>query len=106
MQTLTMTDTQSDLVTFAPTDASGNPGAYTGTPTWNSDNTAVATVTPSTTNPLEATVKGITPGTANVSITLQQLNAGVPGGNTTVSFAVTITGGGVTGGTFTFGTPA
>lgn len=102
MQSLTITDTQSDLVIFSPTDASGNPGAYTGTPVWVSDNTAVATVTVSATNPLQATVKGVTPGTANISITLQQMNAGAPGGNTTVSFAVTITGGGVTSGTFSF----
>jgi len=102
---LTLTDQQSDLVTFVPLDAAGKPGALvTSTIVWASDS-AAASVTADSANPLEATVKGISPGTANVSFTAQILTAGVPGGNTTVSFPVIVTGGPFTGGTFSFAPP-
>ncbi len=88
--------------TFNPTDAQAQPGSFFGTPTWSSDTPAVATVTQSTTNPLQATVTGIAPGTCNVTISIQTLEGTV----VNVSESVIVTGGDVTGGTFSNTTPA
>ena len=100
-QTFTISVNETKLVTFTPNDASGNPGGYVpGTASWGTDAGGVATITQSTTNELQATVKGIAPGVANITVTLQTATDGAPGPAISVSFVQNVVGGPVAGGTF------
>jgi hypothetical protein len=99
MQTFTLSVGDTKTVTFVPVDSANDPGSYVpGGGSWQSDNAAVASITPLT--DLTATLKCLAPGVANITDTLQSSLDGVPGANVGTSFQVVVSGGAVVGGTF------
>jgi len=78
MAQLQLTDSQDCPLTVVIKDKKGNP-AQVQSPTWASSDTAVATVTPDTADPLKAVVSAVGPtGTAEISFDADaDLGAGV-----------------------------
>jgi len=104
MQSITLTDTQSVIVTANPVDAEGAPGvllAGAGDTPPSSSDPAVATVSEDPANHLSLKVVAVAPGTTIVT----GRGASPSGAVFSDPFQVTVTGGPAVGFNYTFGTP-
>jgi hypothetical protein len=98
-QSTSFADNQTEIVTSAPVDASGNPGVLTGVPTYSQSSTGIVNISSDPTG-LILTLVAAAPGSTNV--TLSGLSAA---GAFSSTFGVTVTGGPAVGFNFSFGTP-
>lgn len=101
MQSISLTDTQKVRVTAQPEDAENNPGVETAPPTWASSATAIASITDLSVDGLGASVQGVSPGTAIITVTGTNAT-----GTFTTAFNAIVTGGPATQFNFVFGVPA
>ena len=102
MQTLTLADTQSAVVTAQPEDANGNPATNFNTATWAVTDGTVCSVGSISSDGLTATITAEKSGTTTVTVTGQQGNFQPTYSS---SFTVMVTAGVPTQFVFSFGTP-